>query len=224
MSLRYVTPPGHAALDAADHEGISSGGPETTSQATEIPARLAQESPPSEGMTRLLPPVESDGQVTYVDTEKCRTLSGRVRLFGGGLGGGEVGVWTVSTLWVADWAVAVPDWAGFRMFWRESSACKGWILVRVPPRAQCFRRSGAFFVFLRVHIVHTPASDLIFRVCGVPERPIWLCGGAADYGGPGTALRGFFWVFILVRPSVGFSRSLLHGGQGRLRHDLLIIL
>ena len=44
----------------------------------------------------------------------------------------------------------------------------------------------------------------MFRVCGVPERPIRLCGGPARYGGPGTALWGIFWVFILVRPFVGF--------------------
>lgn len=53
-------------------------------------------------------------------------------------------------------------------------------------------------VFLRVDSVHTLASDLMFRVCGVPERPIWLCGGGARYGGPRTALRGPLWVFILV--------------------------
>ncbi|MCB5291808.1 aromatic-ring-hydroxylating dioxygenase subunit beta [Arthrobacter sp. SO3] len=69
-----------------------------------------------------------------------------------------------------------------------------------------------FFVFLRVHIVHTLASDLMFWVCGVPDRPIWLCGGAADYSGPGTALRGLFFEFIFIRPSVGYSRSPLHGG------------
>ena len=59
-------------------------------------------------------------------------------------------------------------------------------------------------MFFRVHIVHTPASDPMFRVCGVPERAIRLYGGAADYGGPRTALRGLFWVFILVCSSVGF--------------------
>ena len=79
-------------------------------------------------------------------------------------------------------------------------------------------------MFFRVHIVHTLASDLMFRVCGVPERPIRLCGGAAGYGGPGTALWGLFWGFILVRPSLGFSRSPLHGGYNRLQHYLLIIL
>ena len=79
-------------------------------------------------------------------------------------------------------------------------------------------------MFFRVHIVHAFAADPIFRVCEVPERTIRLCGGAADYGGPRTALWGLFWVFILVRPSVGFSRSLLHGGQGRVQHDLLIVL
>jgi hypothetical protein len=79
-------------------------------------------------------------------------------------------------------------------------------------------------VFLRVHIVHTLASDLMFRVCGVPETAYSVVWGAADYGGPRPALWGLFWVFILVRPSVGFSRSPLHGGQGRVQHDLLIIL
>ena len=33
-----------------------------------------------------------------------------------------------------------------------------------------------FLVFLSVHSVHTLASDLMFRVCGVPERPIRLWG------------------------------------------------
>ena len=60
-------------------------------------------------------------------------------------------------------------------------------------------------MFFRGHIVHTFGSDLMFRVCGVPDRAIWLCGGAALYGGPGTALWGLFWVFILVRPSVVFG-------------------
>jgi hypothetical protein len=81
-----------------------------------------------------------------------------------------------------------------------------------------------FLVFFRVHIVHTLASDLMFRVCGVPDRPVPLCGGVADYGGPGTALWGLFWELILVRPFLGFSRSPLHGGRGRVQHDLLIIL
>ena len=116
------------------------------------------------------------------------------------------------TPWASDRVVLVPDWPGFRMCGRESSVFGGWNPVRVPPRAQCFRRSGAFLVFFRVHIVHTFSSDLMFRVCGVPERPIRLCRGAAAYGGPGTALWGVFRVFILGRPSVGFSRSLLHGG------------
>jgi hypothetical protein len=93
-----------------------------------------------------------------------------------------------------------------------------------PTSGTVFPQVRGFLVFLRVDTVHALASDLMFRVCGVPGRPIWLCGGAADYGGPGTALWGPFWVFILVRPSLGFSRSPLHDGQGRLQHDLLIIL
>ena len=128
------------------------------------------------------------------------------------------------TPWASDRVVLVSDWAGLRRFAGEWRIFKGWNPVRVPPRAQCFRRSGAFWCFFRVDSVHTLASDLMFRVCGVPDRPIRLCRGAADYGRPGTALRGLFWVFILVRPFVGFSRSLLHGGRGRVQHDLLIVL
>lgn len=30
--------------------------------------------------------------------------------------GGRIRLWTVSTLWVTDWAVPVLDWPGFRMF------------------------------------------------------------------------------------------------------------
>ena len=62
----------------------------------------------------------------------------------GEVSGGEKWVWTVSTLWVPDWVVPVPDWPGLRMFRRESSVSKGWNPVRVPPRAQCFRRSVGF--------------------------------------------------------------------------------
>ena len=83
--------------------------------------------------------------------------------------------------------------------------------------------SGYLGVFACAHCAHL-ASDLMFRVCGVPDRPIRLCGGAAAYGGRGTALWGTFWVFIFVLPSLGFSRSPLHGGQNRLQHDLLVVL
>ena len=45
-----------------------------------------------------------------------------------------------------------------------------------PTSGTVFCRSGAFLVFFRVHIVHTLASDLMFRVCGVLDRPIRLWG------------------------------------------------
>ena len=68
---------------------------------------------------------------------------------------------------------------------------------RTGPYSACFRGSPVFagagtrfgshlghvfslfrglFVFLRVDSVHTLASDLILRVCGVPDRPIRLWG------------------------------------------------
>ena len=125
---------------------------------------------------------------------------------------GKKGVCTMCTPWASDRVVLVPDCAGLRRLSGEWRKFGGWNPVRVPPRAQCFPRSGPFWCFFRVHIVHTLASGLMFRVCGVPERPIRLCGGASGYGRPGTASRCLFWVFILVRPSVRFSRSPLHGG------------
>ena len=47
------------------------------SLATDSPARSAQEPAMSEGMTRLLPHVESYGFFNFVETEKCRTPSMR---------------------------------------------------------------------------------------------------------------------------------------------------
>ena len=61
-----------------------------------------------------------------------------------------------------------------------------------PTSGTCFPCSGAFLVFLRVDSVHTLASDLMFRVCGVPDRLFGCCGGAADFGGPRTAPLGLF--------------------------------
>ena len=69
---------------------------------------------------------------------------------------GKKGVCTMCTPWASDWVVPVPDGAGFRMFRRESSVCKGRNAVRFPPRAQCFRRSGAFLVlFSCAHCAHS---------------------------------------------------------------------
>ena len=175
-------------------KGMNGGGPDMTSQATEIPARLAQESPTSEGMTRLLPPVESGVRVNYVDTEMPHPVSSGAADWGRPWWG-RSGVWTLSTLWVSDWVGLVPDWAGFRMFQRESSVCKGWNPVRVPPRAQCFRRSAVFLVFFRVHFVHTLASDLMFRVCGVPERPLCGCVGERLATAGRVPSRGASYVF-----------------------------
>ncbi|KQN86578.1 hypothetical protein ASE96_13515 [Arthrobacter sp. Leaf69] len=107
------------------------------SLATDSPARSAQESAMSEGMTRLLPHVESYGLFNFVETEKCRTLSMR-----GAVLVGSNGVWTVSTLWVSDWVVLVPDWAGLRRFAGEWLVFKGWNPVRVPPRARVFPVQG----------------------------------------------------------------------------------
>ena len=75
---------------------------------------------------------------------------------------------------------------------------QGWSPVRVPPRAQCFRRSVAVLVLFHVDSVHTLASVLKFRGVWCPRIDLFGCGRAAAYGGPGTALWGLFWVLILV--------------------------
>jgi hypothetical protein len=104
--------------------------------------------------------------------------------------------------------------------------------VRVPPRARVFPVRG-FLVFLRVHIVHTLAADLMFRAWGVRETAysgVWgpgngLFGCVGER--PATAVvpcgvfAGHSSSFVL---SVGFSPSPLHGGWGRLQRDLLNIL
>ena len=57
---------------------------------------------------------------------------------------GKKRVCTMCTLSASDCGVLGADRAGFRMFPREPSVSGGWNAVRVPPRAQCFRRSEAF--------------------------------------------------------------------------------
>lgn len=47
------------------------------------------------------------------------------------------------TPWAPDRVVGRPDWAGLRLFSGEWRIFKGWSPVRVPPRARCFRSSGA---------------------------------------------------------------------------------
>jgi hypothetical protein len=65
------------------------------------------------------------------------------------VGVAEVGkkrVCTMCTLWASDWGVLGADRAGFGRFSGEWRIFKGGSPVRVPPRAQCFRRSGAYWV------------------------------------------------------------------------------
>ena len=76
------------------------------------------------GQDQIAAAVELIRQDQAFGTKKCRAPSGRVRQFGKPLVG-ESGLWTVSTLWVTDWAVPRPESAGFCMFQRKSSVCKG---------------------------------------------------------------------------------------------------
>ena len=56
----------------------------------------------------------------------------------------------MSTLFVSDRILHPSDCSGFRMFSPVPSVFKGWNVVRVPPRAQCFRRSAAGSRVVRV--------------------------------------------------------------------------
>jgi hypothetical protein len=51
----------------------------------------------------------------------------------------------MSALLTSDWVVLWSDRAGFRMFPGVPSVCGGRNTVRVPPRAQCYRRSEGFW-------------------------------------------------------------------------------
>ena len=76
----------------------------------------------------------------------------------------------MSTLFVSYWAKQPSDYLEFRMFTPVPSVCTGWNAVRVPPRAQCFRRSSACW---EVESVQNR------RKC-VHERT-FLCLGKAQY-------------------------------------------
>ena len=76
-------------------------------------------------------------------------------------------MWTVSTLWVTDWVASVPDWAGFRMF-GGSPVFAGAGTRFESHLGHVFSLFRGFLVFFRVDSVHTLASDLMVRVCGVP--------------------------------------------------------
>jgi hypothetical protein len=68
---------------------------------------------------------------------------------------GKMRVCTMCTPWASDRVALLPDWAGVPRISGEWPKFKGWNPVRVPPRAQCFLRSGAFLVFFRVDSVHS---------------------------------------------------------------------
>ena len=69
-----------------------------------------------------------------------------------------------------------------------------------------------FLVVFCVHIVHTLASDLKFRVCGVQETAYSVVGERLPTADRVPHLGGIAGCSSLFVPSVGFSRSPLHGG------------
>ena len=72
-----------------------------------------------------------------------------------------------------------------------------------PTSGTCFPRSEGFFVFLRVHNVHTLASDLMFQVCGVPEAAYSVVWGSGCLRGTGYRPAG---PLLGVHPRSSFRR------------------
>jgi len=74
-------------------------------------------------------------------------------------------------LWVSDWVVCGSDRAGFRTFSREPSVYKGRNAVRVPPRAQCFRRAGGpLTLFTSTHPAPRDLHDQVAGCFACAER------------------------------------------------------
>ena len=97
---------------------------------------------------------------------------------------GRKGVWTMSTFRASDRVVPGSDRAGFRMFPRLPSVCRDWNAVRVPPRAQCFRRSGGLWPSDCAHIFFSGPlrgpfcwRPLLVRMAPFPwvRRRLWAC-------------------------------------------------
>jgi hypothetical protein len=120
------------------------------------------------GGTRLQPRLNFSSRIKFFRAKKRRTLSMRGAAVWGRPWWGVSGVWTVSTLWAADWAVPVPDWAGFHMFRPEPSVCRGWNPVRVPPRARVFPVQGlrASECAQPVHLWAPSGAFFVSRCCG----------------------------------------------------------
>jgi hypothetical protein len=101
----------------------------------------------------------------------------------------------LSTLWASDRAVHRSDRAGFRMFPRVPSVCKGWNAVRVPPRAQ-HDPSSEGFCFNVWTLTPAGPSDGVRGMCLAPRSPIRLCGWRVRVlaGGPSACWNLGLWV------------------------------
>jgi hypothetical protein len=182
-------------------------------------------------MTRSLPLVESDRRVNFVNTEKCRTLSihgaavwGRplveriggvdsVHTLGHGLGRTRSGLGRIPYVWAGDQCLQGLE--------PGSSPTSGTEFPQV---------RGLF-----VHIVHTLASDLMFRGVWGPGNSLFGCVGewlsTADRVPPcGVSCWCSSWLvlslgfrvhhFMVARTAYNMIRSLSHRstyGCGRSR-------
>jgi hypothetical protein len=133
------------------------------------------------------------------------------------------------TPWASDSVVPAPDWAGLEMFSGEWRIIRGERLVRVPPRAQCFRRSGAVFGPLTVLTVSTTLG-VSRAVCSCRWPFLWpiasfpgLVGFSAfcyfiagpepsdmTWVEPGSELLRWLLVLFVALTVHGVVRGLLH--------------
>jgi hypothetical protein len=90
-------------------------------------------------------------------------------------------VWTVSTLFASDRVVQRPVWAGLLMFSRVPSVCRGWNAVRVPPRAQCFRRSEPYWTLCSLGSAREPAVlECVDHSINQRGCPVWAGRGSCE--------------------------------------------
>ncbi len=137
--------------------------------ATKSAARAARDSSNECGHDRLTTRMQLSGRINFLRTKKNRTPSMR------GCGSGREafdakigGVDSVHTLGFG----LVRTSAGLGRIphvWAGVQCLQGLEPGSSPTSGTVFPQVRGHIEFCRVHIVHTLASDLMFRVCGVPD-------------------------------------------------------
>ena len=109
----------------------------------------ARDSATGTGGTRLQPPLYFFSWIKFFRAKKRRTLSMRgAAVWGRPLVGRELGVWTVSTLWVTDWAGTGAGLGRIPHVSAGVQCLQGLEPGSSPTSGTCFPCSGAFWCFV----------------------------------------------------------------------------